>query len=306
MDVVGSTVFDVSIGAVLGFRLMKPAPFSYLRPGSLEDALTGLAQAGEEAKVLAGGQSLIPLMNFRLVRPAILIDLNLLTELASISEQDGHLVIGAMTRQSAAENSPIVRSGYALLAEAMRHIGHIQIRNRGTVGGSLAHADPAAELPAVALVLDAQIEAQSPRGSRQIAANDFFVGPFSTSLAPDEILTAIRFEKREGWGQAFLEVARRNGDFALAGVAISAQVAPDHRTLTDLAIGAFGVGPAALRLRSVEEVIRGVELDERSLREAAITASEEVDPSDDIHADVDYRRRLIGHLVRRALEKVAA
>lgn len=297
---------DVCIGALLGSRPMKPAPFSYLRPGSLEDALTGLAHAGDEAKVLAGGQSLIPLMNFRLARPAILIDLNLLTELTSISEQKGQLVIGAMTRQSAAEKSANVRNGYPLLAEAMRHIGHIQIRNRGTVGGSLAHADPAAELPAVALALDAQIEAQSSRGSRQIAANDFFAGPFSTSLAPDEILTAVRFERRHGWGHAFLEVARRAGDFALAGVAVSFKVAPDRRSLSEVRIGAFGVGPTAMRLMSVERVMRNVEVSERSLREAAAAASEEVDPSDDIHADADYRRRLIGHLVRRALEKAPA
>lgn len=268
--------------------------------------MAALAEAGEDAKVLAGGQSLIPLMNFRLARPGIIIDLNLLTELSSFREQDGWLTLGSMTRQRDVEMSPIVKERYPILAAAIRHIGHVQIRTRGTVGGSLAHADPSAELPAVALTLGAQIEAHSTRGSRVINSEEFFLGPFWTSLAADEILTSIRIPRLEGWRTAFVEFARRTGDFGLAGVAVAAQLGGDQGTVVDLRIGALGVGPTPLRLTAVEQFVRGTDLSDTSLDIASRLAAEEVDPPDDIHADAGYRRKLVGHLVRQALQQVAA
>ena len=267
--------------------------------------MAALAEAGEDAKLLAGGQSLIPLMNFRLARPDIIIDLNLLTAQSFVREEDGWLTVGSMTRQWDVEMSPIVKEICPLVAAAIRQIGHVQIRTRGTVGGSLAHADPSAELPAVALALGAQIEAHSARGSRWIDSGEFFLGPFWTALAADEILTSIRIPRLQGWRTAFVEFARRAGDFGLAGVAIAAEPGSDPRTVVDLRIGALGVGPTPLRLIGVEQFMRGKDLSDKTLDVASRLASEEVDPPDDIHADAGYRRKLVGHLVRQALQQVA-
>ncbi|HXF81881.1 MAG TPA: FAD binding domain-containing protein, partial [bacterium] len=209
---------------------MKPAPFRYAAPESLDEALGLLRRFGAEGKVLAGGQSLVPLLNMRLVRPAVLIDLNRVRSLDYIVHGAGRgptreVRLGAMTRQRAAERSPLVRMELPLLAEALAYVGHPQIRNRGTVGGSVAHADPSAELPAVLAALDGRVVLRSARGARTLSAEEFFRGYLTTALAPDELLVELRLPAHPHRGTAFLEVARRHGDFALAGVAVAMDVA---------------------------------------------------------------------------------
>ncbi len=285
--------------------LLKPPPFLYARPQSLAEALELLGKEGDEGKLLAGGQSLVPLLNFRLARPSVLIDLNLLSELSYVRREDGWLEIGAMTRQRAVELSEQVVATCPLIPEALHHVGHLQIRNRGTVGGSLAHADPAAELPAVAVALGAELVVQSSNGSRTLQARDFFDGPFMTLLAPDEMLTAARFPVTEGGRTTFLEFARRSGDFALGGVAAFVRFADGADTVADVGIAALGMGATPMRLEAAEAAVRGRTLDAVTLQEAADAASSGVDPFTDAHADAGYRRELIGTLVRRALAGVA-
>jgi CO/xanthine dehydrogenase FAD-binding subunit len=198
---------------------MKPPPFEYDAPGTLDGALDVLAEHGDDAKVLAGGQSLVPLMNLRLARPGRIVDLNRVDELAGLREEGGELVIGAMTRTAELERSPVVSERFGLLLEAVRFVGHFQIRNRGTVGGSVAHADPAAELPAVMVALGARFTAAAKSGTRTFDADDFFQGYFTTALRADEVLTEIRVPEPAGPGYAFEELARRPGDFALGGIA---------------------------------------------------------------------------------------
>ncbi len=269
---------------------MKPAAFEYHRPATLDEALDRLAERGGEAKPLAGGQSLIPAMNFRLARPAALVDLNGLTELAYIRSDADGLVIGAMTRQSSVETSDLVRRAAPLVHEAMPFIAHAQIRNRGTMGGSIAHADPAAELPAVMLALGATFRARSRAGPRAIAAEAFFTGLFTTALAPHELLVEIAvppLPPATGW--AFAEMARRHGDYALAGVAAVVTLDPGGR------------GPVLARAAAalVEGQIPTPEL----IRAAADRASRDIDPPSDIHASAAYRRHLAGVLTRRALTR---
>lgn len=281
---------------------MKPPPFRYVRPGSLEEVLHTLADYGDDAKVLAGGQSLVPLLNFRLARPSVLVDLGLVRELRGIGRTNGRVAIGAMTRQRDAELASEVREGCPLIAQGLALVGHLQIRNRGTVGGSIAHADPAAELPAVALVTDAEMVIRSVAGERTVPASAFFDGPFSTLLAPDELLTEVRFGSTGDARSTFLELARRSGDFALAGVAVVNRGSPGA---ADVALAAIGIGGSSARLIDVEEVVRGRELTDEVLREAGEAASSAVDPPTDVHADSEYRRELLGVLVRRALRQVA-
>jgi CO/xanthine dehydrogenase FAD-binding subunit len=226
---------------------MKPAPFEYHQARSLPEALTLLADHAGDAKPLAGGQSLIPAMNFRLAAPAVLVDLNGVGELAYVKEAADGLRIGAMTRHVQVERSPVIASRAPLLAETMPFVAHAAIRTRGTIGGSLAHADPAAELPALMLAMDARFRVQNREGSREIAATAFFTGLFSTSLEPGELLTEIAIPTPTGHahGSAFLEFSRRRGDFALAGVAVT--VAIDAQgTCADARIGLFGVGDRPL------------------------------------------------------------
>jgi carbon-monoxide dehydrogenase medium subunit len=282
---------------------MKPPPFAYARPRSLDEAIATLERYGEEAKPLAGGQSLVPLLNFRLARPSVLVDLQWVDGLDRIEQRDGGLVVGAMVRQRTLERSPAVRSDCPLLVRALAHVGHVQIRNRGTVGGSLAHADPAAELPAVALALEAEVEAAGPEGTRRIDASDLFVGPFTTSLRPHEIVTSIRFPSTRGARTAFLEFALRRGDFALAGVAAVISSPPDEERLSGVALAALGAGPTPLRLRAAEAAMEGRDRSPTAMREAAAAASGEVEPFDDVHADAHLRRDLVGALVTRALEE---
>lgn len=284
---------------------MKPPPFRYVRPASIEEVLDTLAEHGDDAKVLAGGQSLVPLLNFRLARPAVLVDLGSVAALSHCEVADGWLVVGAMVRQRFAERSEDVRSGWPLIPEALGHVGHLQIRNRGTVGGSIAHADPAAELPAVALALEATIVVRSRSAERTVQAAEFFEGPFMTAVAPDEIVSEVRFPPVGGARQGFIELARRSGDFALAGVA-----AVNHAAngAADLRLAALGVAGTAVRLPEAEEAARGRDLTDPAVRReagAAASASAAVAPFTDVHADADYRRELVGTLVRRLLARVA-
>ncbi|HEX9312764.1 MAG TPA: FAD binding domain-containing protein, partial [Actinomycetota bacterium] len=212
---------------------MKPPPFKYARPGELDEVLALLSEHGDEAKLLAGGQSLIPLLNFRLARPSVLVDLNSVSGLDGMTSQNGTIGLGAMVRQRAAERSPDVGSSCPLIVQALRHVAHLQIRNRGTVGGSIAHADPAAELPAVALALDAEMVVRSAAGERVVPASEFFQGPFTTAVGPEEVLVEVRFPKLAGARSTFLELARRSGDFALAGVAAVARVEEGSGAVTE-------------------------------------------------------------------------
>jgi CO/xanthine dehydrogenase FAD-binding subunit len=260
---------------------MKPPPFEYSAPDTLEEVLALLAEHGDEAKVLAGGQSLVPLLNFRLVRPARLIDLNRVSELAG--QGDGR--IGAMTRSRALEREANV----PLLGQAVRHSGHAQIRNRGTVGGSCAHADPASELPCVLLALDARFRVRSARGERAVGAEDFFLGAFATALAPDELLVEIEVPARpEGERSAFLEHARVHGDFALAGAAVLR--VPGERLVVAMLGGSDR--PVRVGLPDAGE-------------DTAALAVRDLEPPSDLRAGSGYRKALIEELVRRAIREVS-
>jgi carbon-monoxide dehydrogenase medium subunit len=280
---------------------MKPARFEYFAPETVAEAVSTLARFDGEGKVLAGGQSLVPLLNMRLARPQALVDLNRVAGLDGIGEEDGRLVIGAMARQRDVERSELVTRVQPMLSEAVRLIAHPQIRNRGTIGGSLAHADPAAELPATALALDAEFQVAGPQGERTIPAREFFLSFLTTALEAEEVLTAIRFPRRrpgEGW--SVQEVARRHGDFALAGAAVT--MAVEGRQCKGARIALFGVGATPVRAAGAESVLQGEETTESALDAAAAKAGEEIDgPLDDIHASSEFRRHLTKTMTRRAL-----
>ena len=280
---------------------MKPPPFEYHDPTTVEETVASLAQHGEEAKVLAGGQSLVPLLNFRLARPEHLVDINRVKELDYLRLDDGTLRIGALVRQSRLERSDETAAQVPLLREALRFVGHVQIRNRGTVGGSVAHADPAAELPAAFAALDARFHVRSARGERKISAADFFVTHLTTALEPDELLTEIEVPvPGAGTGYAFVEFARRLGDFALGGAAVLVRLAGDGRCEC-AALALLGAAPTPLRPAQAESFLRGRSVDEGSAREAAALAVAGVEPTGDIHGSTGYRRGLIETLVHRAL-----
>jgi CO/xanthine dehydrogenase FAD-binding subunit len=280
---------------------MKPPRFDYLSPRSIDEALGVLARHGDEAKVLAGGQSLVPLLSFRLVRPAYLVDLNDVGGLAGIRLDDGHLAIGAMTRQRAVETSPLVRQRCPLLAEAMPQIGHVQIRNRGTIGGSLAHADPASELPAVVAALDGELVLQSARGQRVLKPEQFFVSYLTTAAAPDELLVEVRVPVAPPrTGSAFLEVSRRHGDFALVGVAATVTL-DEAGVCTGAVIALTGVGPTPVLARDAARALVGERPAPTAFEAAGRSVAERVQPDSDLHASSDYRRQLASVLTRRAL-----
>ena len=286
---------------------MKPAPFAYHRPGTVDEALALLAAHGADAKPLAGGQSLIPAMNFRLARPAVLVDLNRIDALAYVRDDANGVRIGAMTRQRVVERDPLVRRAAPLLTEALPHVAHAQIRNRGTIGGSVAHADPAGELPAVLLALDARFGVRGPEGTRTVAADQFFTGLFETALTPADLLLEITvpaMAPRTGW--AFVEVARRHGDYALAGVATTVTLDEAGRCLeARIALLGVGEGPVLAR-RAAKGLAREMPTD-KVLREAAgAAAARDADPPGDIHASSAYRRHLVAVLTRRALERAVA
>jgi aerobic carbon-monoxide dehydrogenase medium subunit len=286
---------------------MKPAPFEYLAPDSLDAALDLLARSGGEAKLLAGGQSLIPVMNFRLAQPSLLVDLNRLRELDYIREDAGGLRIGAMTRQRRLERDPLVPRLAPLLREAVPFIAHPQIRNRGTVGGSLAHADPAAELPAVAVALDARFRLQRAGGERWVEAREFFAGLFTTVLEPDEMLVEVALPPpvpRTGW--AFLEVARRHGDYAQVGIA--AGVALDEAgRCREARLVYLSVGDGPVEAREAARMLVGAIPSEEAVAAAAEKAAlDEMDPLGDIHASADFKRHLARVLTGRALRRAIA
>ena len=285
---------------------MKPAPFELEVASSVEQALALLAETHREVKVLAGGQSLVPLMNFRLARPDVLVDLNRLLELQYIREQNGGLAIGAMTRQSALERSPLVARLAPLMAAALPFVAHAPIRNRGTLGGSLAHADPAAELCTVGLALDAQLVARSDRGERVMSVDEFFLGPFTTSLRSEELLTEVRLPPfPRGAGCAFDEVARRRGDFAMVGVA--AVVHLDREGRVDLARLAYtSMGPTPLRAPRGEMALLGATPEPGVLARAAAEAMTDLDPTDDQHATRGYRLHVAQALTTRVLTRASA
>jgi aerobic carbon-monoxide dehydrogenase medium subunit len=282
---------------------MKPAPFQLEIADSIGDVLTMLGEATRDVKVLAGGQSLVPLMNFRLARPDVLVDLNRLPELQYVRERDGGLAIGAMTRQSALERSELVARRSPLVADVMPWVAHAPIRNRGTLGGSLAHADPAAELCTAALALDAQLVARSTRGERLISIADFFLGPFTTCLHADELLTELRlppFPNGTGW--AFEEVARRVGDFAMVGVSVVLRLDADGQ-VAFVRLAYASMGPKPLRAGRAERALIGERPTPERFAHAAESAMADLDPDDDLHATRAYRLQVGQALTRRALAR---
>ena len=281
---------------------MKPPPFDYHAPHSAAEALELLGRYGAEARLLAGGQSLVPLLNFRLSAPAVIVDLNRAADLAYIGEANGQVRLGAMTRQRAIEFSPLVKSRLPLLAEATRWVGHLPTRTRGTIGGSLAHSDPAAEYPAVAAALDAELVIRGSAGDRVVRAAEFFVGFMTTALQPGEMLIEVRMAAQapnSGW--AFEEFSRRHGDFAIVGIA--AMVAVEGDRFRSARLAACGAGPTAIRLGAAEEILEHGGVDDRYIDDAAARAAELVDPGADLHASVEYRRHLTRVLTRRALKR---
>ena len=284
---------------------MKPVAFDYHAPATVEDAIALLTRYGGEAKLLAGGQSLMPLLNFRLSRPAALVDLNAIPSLDYIREENGEVRFGAMTRQRTIEFSPLVRQRLPLLTEATALVGHLPIRTRGTIGGSLAHADPSAEYPAVLAALDGTVVVRSPRGERALRPAELFQSYLTTSLGPDEILVEVRLPAMAaGAGFAFEEFSRRHGDFAIVGIA--ATLVGDGQRCAMARLATAGAGPVPMRLRSAEEILERDGLSEAAVEAAARRAAELVEPDSDIHASAAYRRNLTRVLTGRALRRAKA
>jgi carbon-monoxide dehydrogenase medium subunit len=286
---------------------MKPAPFEYHAPRSLDEALALLAEHADDAKPLAGGQSLIPAMNFRLATPAVLVDLNAIPELQFIKTNGTSVRIGGMTRHRAVERDNVVARATPLLHETMPFIAHPAIRTRGTLGGSLAHADPAAELPAVMVALDANIGLRSREGSRRVGANEFFTGLFSTAIEPGELVVDVEIPSqtgsagRRGW--AFEEISRRHGDFALVGVACVAALDQSGRC-SSARIVLLSVGDRPMVAERAAAALVGQTPSPAAIRAAAdVAATDDIDPTNDIHASSRYRRQLAAVLTRRALER---
>ena len=281
---------------------MKPAPFEYVAPTDVMDVCDVLAQYGDDAKILAGGQSLMPLINMRLARPRLVVDINRLATLAYITPtKAGGLHLGALTRQRAIERHPLVQATQPLLAAAMPLIGHVPIRNRGTLGGSLVHADPAAELPAVCVALEAECVVQSAMQKRLLPAQDFFLTYLTTALEADEILTEVRLPAwQPAWGWDIQEVCHRAGDFALVGAVAVLHVAA-HDVCHMARLVFFGVGERPLRLPEAEAVLQGQRLQESVLADVAHVVTTTLQPDSDIHASATYRQEVGGVLARRVL-----
>ena len=285
---------------------MKPARFDYACPSTLAEAVALLGRHKGAAKAMAGGQSLVPLMAFRLAQPELIVDLKRIPGLDRIEIGAQGVKLGAKVRWVDIQREARLAVAHPLLAEAVRHIAHYQIRNRGTVGGSIAHADPAAEMPGIAVACDAEIHATGPGGARTIKAADFFLGPLQTSLAADELITHIQLPAwPHGRRSAFLEFARRRGDFALAGVAVFYDPGQDGKA-GNAHVGVIGMGDRPRRLPRTEAAINGRPLDDAAIAVAALAASKEVEPSGDIHAGPEYRRGLVATLTERALKAAAA
>jgi CO/xanthine dehydrogenase FAD-binding subunit len=281
---------------------MKPPRFAYYDPVTRSEVLALLETYEDEAKLLAGGQSLVPLLNMRLAQPAHLIDINRLPDLAYIREEDGYLALGALTRHRDIERSPLVRRCCPLLARAIAYVGHAPIRSRGTLGGSLAHADPAAELPVVLQALEGSVRVEACAGSRAIPAEEFFTGELQTALTSKELLIEARFPVMPPrTGTAFSEVNRRHGDFALVGVAAQISLHENGR-ISAAHLALMGVAETPLRMREVETLLLDQQPDEELFNTAAQSASADLDPVTDLHASAEYRRSVAGVLVSRTLQ----
>ncbi|MFN3889223.1 MAG: FAD binding domain-containing protein [Beijerinckiaceae bacterium] len=285
---------------------MKLPHFDYKAPATLSEAVALLAAGDGSARPLSGGQSFLPVMAFRLAEPSLLVDLRNIPDLRGIEVTASGVRIGALVRWRDILDSAALKEALPLLPEAIEHVAHYQVRNRGTIGGSLAHADPAAEMPAVALALDAVVEVVGSNGKRDVAAGDLFTGPLMTSLAHDEIITAARFPAwRKGRAYAFEEFARRRGDFALAGVAVCYDLDAQGRA-ANVRASALSVADTPVRLKKAEAALEGRAVDADAIKAASAAASAEVDPAGDIHASARYRKALVGTLLGRALERAAA
>ncbi|MBR0936090.1 xanthine dehydrogenase family protein subunit M [Bradyrhizobium jicamae] len=283
---------------------MKPAKFDYVSPSTVEAAVEALVASNGEGKVLAGGQSLLPLLNFRMARPTILVDLNGIEGLSYIEDRGDRIAIGALTRHRELEHSPLIASKLPVMSAAMRHVAHLAIRNRGTIGGSLSHADPAAELPMLATFYDAKILVQGPSGRRTIGPEEFFVDALTNCLEPEEIVVEVEFPvlKQSGW--AFEEVAHRFGDFALASIAVSVLHGPSGLEAAHVAV--MGVADTPRRLKEAEQALVAMELDDRTPDRFSEVVVSQVSPNGDLHASADYRRHLLGQLAKRALQTALA
>jgi carbon-monoxide dehydrogenase medium subunit len=283
-----------------GAAHVKPSPFDYAAPTTVTETVDLLARHGYGCKIIAGGQSLVPLMNLRFAAPEVLIDINHVSRLDNI-QLGPELVIGAIVRQAEVERSSEAGLAVPLLHEALRHLGHVAIRNRGTIAGSIAHADPAAELPAVLLALDGDVIAAGPRGERRIPAREFFHGFFTTALEPDELVTSVRLPVTAG-GSAVEEVARRHGDFALAGAAV--HVVCDGATIASARIALFGVDSVPVRADAAEALLEGQAItDADAFASAAREAAGSLEPADDAQVPGAYRKRIAAVVTRRALER---
>jgi carbon-monoxide dehydrogenase medium subunit len=283
---------------------MKPARFDYFDPRTPDEAVALRQQYGDDSAVLAGGQSLMPLLNMRLARPAVVVDVNRVHNASYVRTWDGGVAIGMTTRQRALTRDPLIVERLPLLGEVAQYIGHPQIRSRGTICGSLAHADPAAELPAVAVALDAELVAAGPDGPRVIPAADFFVSMYTTSLAPTEILSEMRIPAppaEMAW--SFMEVSRRHGDFAMVGAIAGLAVDRARNAITAARLVYCGVGPKPQRIVAAEEALQGQPPGEAAFAAAADLVSQGVDPHDDLHASAAYRRSVAGALTRRTLNQ---
>lgn len=283
---------------------MKPAQFDYVSPSTVDAAVEALVASNGEGKVLAGGQSLLPLLNFRMARPTVVVDLNGIAGLSYIEERGDRIAIGALTRHRELEHSPLIASKLPVMSAAMRHVAHLAIRNRGTIGGSLSHADPAAELPMLATFYEAGISVQGPSGRRTIAPGEFFLDALTNCLEPEEIVVEVEFPilKQDGW--AFEEVARRFGDFALASIAVSVRRGPTGLEAARVAV--MGVAETPLRLREAEEELVAMELDDGTPHRFSEIVVSQVSPNDDLHASADYRKHLLAQLAKRALRTALA
>ena len=282
---------------------MKPAPFKYIAATSLEHALSLKAEYGDDARFLAGGQSLIPTMNFRLAQPAILIDINRIEDLGAIRPRDGGGArVGALARYRTLERDTGFAVMFPLIAEALPHIAHLQIRNRGTIGGNLSHADPASELPAIAVALGASFRIQAAKRERWLDASDFFVGGLTTDLQPDEMLVEIELPSpKSRTGSCFMEVARRRGDFAIVGIA--AMMTLDQRDeCANVRLAFCGVGETPVDASSAADVLVGRAVTEDAVRDVAASVQTMIDPSGSVHATADYQRHIAGVLTERALQ----
>jgi carbon-monoxide dehydrogenase medium subunit len=280
-----------------------PAAFDYIAPQSLDDAVRALAAHGEDAKLLAGGHSLLPLIKLRLASPKLLIDLNRIPGLNGIGEQDGKIVIGALTTHYQIESSELLKKKCPLLPETAREIGDVQVRNRGTIGGSLTHADPAADWPAAILALVGELELRGPKGRRTLGAEQLFLGPMTTAIEPSEILTEIRVPiSSRRCGSAYHKMAQQASGFAIVGVAVSVRL-DDKGLCEEIGVGVTGLSGKAFRAHAVEERLRGKKLNAKLIEESAALVADGIEPLEDLHADAQFRAHLARVYAGRAIEE---